>query len=253
MKSDGNGKEGNWQIYWGIALIFLSAVCYFCHYLLFKDVHHIFIYLVGDIAFVFLEVLLVSLVIHQILEQREKQARLNKLNVVIGVFFSEIGNLLIQRISELDLNQNDGRDKLQIRLDWSSTDFKNARQWLETHDFKTSLDGSQCQQLCELLLSKRSLLLALMENPNLLEHESFTDMLRAVFHLTEELEVRPSLDKLPPTDYKHLTGDIKRVYSLLLPQWIDYMAHLQKEYPYLFSLAVRTNPFNIDTSPVVKQ
>jgi hypothetical protein len=29
------------------------------------------------------------------------------------------------------------------------------------------------------------------------------------------------------------------------------MKHLKEDYPYLFSLAVRTNPFNPDASPVI--
>jgi len=35
-------------------------------------------------------------------------------------------------------------------------------------------------------------------------------------------------------------------------QWLAYMKHLKKEYPYLFSLAVRTNPFDPDVSVAVK-
>lgn len=57
--------------------------------LFFRDPHHIFLYLIGDIAFVFIEVLLVTLIIHQLLSRREKQAMLKKLNMVIGAFFSE--------------------------------------------------------------------------------------------------------------------------------------------------------------------
>jgi hypothetical protein len=38
--------------------------------------------------------------------------------------------------------------------------------------------------------------------------------------------------------------DIRRAYHLLLREWLGYMAHLHADYPYLFSLAVRTNPFN---------
>ena len=60
----------------------------------FRDTHHIFIYLIGDIAFVFLEVLLVTLILHQLLRYREKKAMLNKLNMVIGAFFSEVGGEL---------------------------------------------------------------------------------------------------------------------------------------------------------------
>jgi len=33
--------------------------------MIFTDAHHIFIYLVGDIAFVFIKVLLVTMIIHQ--------------------------------------------------------------------------------------------------------------------------------------------------------------------------------------------
>ncbi len=46
-------KVLNWQILAGLALIILSVAVYFVHYLIFKDLHHIFIYLIGDIAFVF--------------------------------------------------------------------------------------------------------------------------------------------------------------------------------------------------------
>ena len=101
-------------------------------------------------------------------------------------------------------------------------------------------------------MKKRDFLLRLLENPTLLEHEAFTDLLRAVFHLTEELQSRQSGIELPPNDYMHLAGDIKRVYSLLVQQWLDYMKYLKVNYPYLFSLAMRTNPFDQEASPVVQ-
>jgi hypothetical protein len=91
-----------------------------------------------------------------------------------------------------------------------------------------------------------------LENPVLLEHESFTELLRAVFHLTEELAVREDLQKLPHTDYAHLAGDITRSYVLLVHEWLDYMKHLKDNYPYLFSLAMRTNPFDQNASVIVK-
>ncbi|MFY9799780.1 MAG: two pore domain potassium channel family protein, partial [Methanoregula sp.] len=31
-----------------------------------------------------------------------------------------------------------------------------------------------------------------------------------------------------------------------------YMQHLKKKYPYLFSLAMRTNPFDVHASAIVK-
>ena len=67
-------KHKKWQAVLGIALVFSSTALYFIHYLLFHDAHHILIYLVGDIAFVPIEVLLVTLIIHKLLEEREKKA-----------------------------------------------------------------------------------------------------------------------------------------------------------------------------------
>ena len=90
-------KRFSWQIVLGLSLIVLSIVFYLIHYVIFRDPHHIFIYMIGDIAFVFVEVLLVTLIIHRLLDEREKRARLEKLNMVIGTFFSEVGTRLVVR------------------------------------------------------------------------------------------------------------------------------------------------------------
>jgi hypothetical protein len=115
---------------------------------------------------------------------------------------------------------------------------------LKAHDYTTDSKRGDLVGLKNFLLEKRQFLLNLLENPNLLEHESFTNLLWAVFHLTEELAHRKDLDKLPDKDYEHLAGDIKRAYSSLIIEWLAYMKHLKTAYPYLFSLAVRTNPFD---------
>lgn len=70
--------------------------------------------------------------------------------------------------------------------------------------------------------------------------------MRAVFHLRDELAHRRDLTALTAPDRAHLAGDMKRVYLLLLAQWLPYMEHLKEAYPYLFSLAVRLNPFRTD-------
>ena len=92
----------------------------------------------------------------------------------------------------------------------------------------------------------------LLENPNLLEHERFTDLLWAVFHLTEELIFRGELlEDLPDTDYEHLNIDLRRAYSQLTIEWISYTAHLKESYPFLYSFVARVNPMNPQASPVV--
>src|SRR4030065_1784741 len=102
-KSGGHSsKHFRWQIIFAASLICLSAILYFIHYALYRDAHHIFLYLIGDIAFVPIEVLLVTLVLHHLLSEREKRAKLEKLNMIVGAFFSEIGTKLLTLFSDFD-------------------------------------------------------------------------------------------------------------------------------------------------------
>ena len=246
-------RRWNWQIALGVSLLVCSAFFYFLHYLIFRDPHHIFIYLVGDVAFVFIEVLLVTLIIHRVLETREKRARLEKLNMVIGAFFSEVGTELLKILSKLDPKMEAERSELTVGESWTEQDFARVARRLSDFDYEVDLAMVDWRGLREFLVGKRDFLLRLLENPNLLEHEVFTSLLQAVFHLAEELGARGRLDGLPATDYRHLAGDIRRVYTQLVQQWLAYMKYLKGSYPYLFSLALRTHPFDKSASPVVRE
>ena len=244
-------KKLKWQLILGVILISLSGLLYIFHYVLFKDIHHIFIYLVGDIAFVPIEVFLVTIVVHRMLSDREKKALLTKLNMVIGAFFSEVGTRLLTYLSDYDANRNILIEHLSEIKIWTDRDFKYTYKKFKSYQPDIKINPENLENLKNYLIKKREFLLRLLENPNLLEHESFTNLLWAVFHLTEELENRKSCKKLPDTDYEHLIGDTKRAYGILIIEWIAYMNHLRNNYPYLFSLAVRTNPFDLKASPTV--
>lgn len=234
----------NWQFWLALGLIIASAIVYFIHFLIFRDPHHIFIYLIGDVAFVFFEVLMVTLVIHRLIEMRERRSLLKKLNMVIGAFFSEVGTELLRIFLTFDKTPQELRDKLILDKKWTQSKFNNALAQLEGHDFSVDCQRGDIGRLKEFVFEKQDFLLRLLENPNLLEHESVTDMLWAITHLSEELGHRKSFEGLPTTDYKHLAGDMERAYQRLVREWLYYMRHLQDKYPYLFSLALRTNPFD---------
>lgn len=241
-----------WYKIFGLSLVVISATIYFIHYLIFGDVHHIFIYLLGDIAFVPIEVLLVTLVLHQLITYMEKRNILEKLNMVIGIFFSEFGTKLLSYFSDFDPNLDAVRNELVVTNDWVDEDFLDTKKRLKNDDYSVNIQDIDLEKLRTLLSDNRNLLVQLLENPTLLEHESFTKLLRAVFHLLEELVARDDLSNLPDTDLDHLRGDIGRAYGLLVVEWLDYMQHLKDNYPYLFSLSMRLNPFDRSASPVVK-
>lgn len=245
-------KHIKWQITLGLSLVALSVCIYFIQIEIFRTPRDTFFYLFQDLAFVPISVLTVTLIIDQLLRVREKRALLKKMNMVIGAFFSEVGTTLLKSFANFDLHYDKIRRNLVITSDWSEQDFSIVRKRLREYDYNVNSEKGDLEGLKNFLAGKRDFLLRLLENPNLLEHESFTDVLWAVFHLTEELASRADVRGLPGTDYNHLSGDIKRAYISLISEWVTYMKHLKVDYPYLFSLAVRTNPFNPDASPEVR-
>lgn len=246
-------KKVSWKVYMGLLLIMMSVSFYLLEYFLFGDVHHILVFLIEDIAFLFIEVLLVTLIIHKVLDNREKKERMEKLNMVIGTFYSEIGTELLNIIANMDVKIRNSQSKFKITDSSSKEEFQKMSKVLKAHKSEFNHKEIDWEKLKSLLENKKEFLLRLLENNNLLEHESFTDLLWAVFHLAEELKYRDTFIDLPEEDYKHLTGDMNRVYGELKNQWINYIDHLRTSYPYLFSLACRTNPFDLNSSPIVKK
>lgn len=233
----------NWMILFAVFLAALSFVLFSIHYLLFHDLHHILLYTIHDIAFLPVEVLLVTVVLHQMLERRSMRSKFEKLNMVIGLFFSETGTPLLHAFSARD-SEREELSRLFISVQtWNHVMFVKQGKMIRKFRYHVQAGACDLVGIRDILVSKEDFLVRMLENPVLLEHEAFTDVLRAVFHLTEELKHRGDCTNLPESDMNHLTGDIRRAYSAMTASWLSYLEHLQSNYPYLFSLAIRTNPF----------
>jgi len=121
---------------------------------------------------------------------QERRNQLEKLNMAIGTYFSEVGTPLLKAFSSSDPNVHRIRDAL-IQL-WE------------------------------------------------------------VFHLADEFEYRNDLALLSQSNYQPCARH-ERAYRALIVEWLKYMDHLKKRYPYPFSLALRTNPFDETASPIVTE
>ena len=184
---------------------------------------------------------------------KEERTKREKRNMIRGLFFSDVGLDLLGRVVRADGGSDQLFGKLSVDASWTPQRFRQAEKLLEAHPFSLEADRLDLESMRLLLREKSDLLLRLLENPSIGEHEAFSDTLRAIYHLRDELLSRPQdLAALPASDIKHLAGDATRVYGLLSRQWLAYARYLKDAYPYLFYLAVRTNPFNPEASVVVE-
>lgn len=234
-----------------ILLLLISLLFYGIDILVFGDAPDIAAGFLGNIAFLPIYVLFVTLVIERVIRERERQVIRQKLNMVIGLFFSEVGADLIRNLAGFHRDPHELAEHLQVTDHWGNREFKEATDFLERYRIDVDSRAGDLACMRDYLIEKKGVLLGLLENPNLLEHDEFTDLLWAVSHLSQELELRKTLAGLPDNDLNHLSGDIQRAYTHLLREWLFYMKHLKSDYPYLYSLAVRMNPMNPDAGPEV--
>lgn len=246
-------KQIRWYLLLTSLLIFFSCISYLTQIYIFGRVGDTFFYMLQDLSFVPVQVLLVTLIIDKLLQRKEKQSLIKKLNMVIGVFFNEMGNELIEIISSFTKDVDQWSKELQISARWTDKDFISLIKRFRSISYSFHVESKYLIRLKSFLLQKRDFLMKLLENPNLLEHDSFTDLLLAVSHVTDELLHRQTFENLPQSDFEHLQGDIHRAFTQLITEWLTYMNHLKRDYPYLYSIAVRTNPLNPDAHITVTE
>lgn len=236
-------RKIKWQYPFALGLLLLSTLLYGIHYSIFRDSHNIFFYLLHNIAFIPIQAILVGLVLDKILEKKEKEKVMNKLSMIIGVFFSEVGIEFVKKVSEYDLSLAKYKDDFIIKENYTEKDLRGVKTCLLKYKGNLAMDGKSILCVGNALKNKRDFLIKLIENPVLLEHENFTELLMALFHLVEEMNYRSDLELLTQQDIEHLTNDIKRAYNIIINEWIEYLIYLKNNYPYLYVSAVTINPF----------
>lgn len=178
----------------------------------------------------------ITLVVHQLLSRHERMVIVRKMNMLVGTFFSDIGHDLLEQFNSVHQLKLEEKQRFKIDKEWTNQDFDRAIQSMMNIETQLQITSEEIERLHLYLHPKRQFLLMLLGNPSLLEHEPFSDMLWAIFHLLEELDHRDDFHNLSKSDLDHLAGDSVRVYSKLVMERIRYMKSLKQDHSYLFSL-----------------
>lgn len=250
-------KRLSWKVKFSIVMVLLIIIIYGSNYLVLGDAEHIISYVWTHLGFIPVDILLVAFLLDEIIEKKEKEAMLEKLDMLMSTFFSEVGNDLISQLSSVN-KYTANTENLKLIKNWDDKDYdaKLAELKSTSIDFQADVPEEEREEFLEnlrvFLASKREFIINLMTNPNLLEKEEFTGLITAILHLDEELEHRKDLALVQDADFGHLNGDMQRVYGKLVYEWVYYLKYLNKHYPYMIALIVRTNPFDADADVYVK-
>ena len=82
-----------WQVQIAVVLIVAAVVVYALRWILFssENLHQEMLrYLVDDVAFLFIQVLLVSILVDGLMQRRQRETMLDKLNMIVGAFFTRV-------------------------------------------------------------------------------------------------------------------------------------------------------------------
>lgn len=218
-------------------LVFLSLAMFLIHYLIFGQLENTIYYSLMSLCFIPINILSVTLVFEKLVERRARLERLSKLNMLVGLFFSDMGFTLLKLIVSAD-------DKIQsLGLDFN--DLKSCVNKLKCYDHQIVFEKINYPELKELVIGGKDILSSLISNESILEHETFANLLMSLMHLRDEI-IFIKYTELTLDDCAHLKGDLIRVYENLSFQWINYLSHLRQFYPYQYSGAIKFNPFTLN-------
>ena len=247
-----------WKIKFSIIMVIAIIVIYGSNILILKDPEHVISYIWTHLGFIPVDILIVAFVLDEIISKKEKEAMMEKLDMIMSTFFSELGNDLISQLSSANEYKAD-TSYLETIKTWTDKDYENKLKEIKNTNiaFKANIASEDREEyltnIRNLLINKREFIIGLINNPNLLEKEEFSGLLNAILHLDEELEHRPDLSNITDIDFNHLNGDMQRIYNKLIHEWIYYLRYLNKHYPYMIALIIRTNPFDETADVHVKE
>lgn len=204
-----------------VLLLCTSGVLYLLHYLIFRDLHHIGIFFLHDLAGMPLEVLLVTLFFDRIIEKAHEEESQSKLSIIETLFFNESGGNMLRYLSAFDPDYPRLADILQVKMDWRSSDYQSAKIRLKDYPFHLDVQRVDYFSLHYHLDERHNYYRNILENPALTQSNEFTELVMKIYLMWEELDCRTDLYNLDLHE-KHYLGELlTEIYQELVEYWLD--------------------------------
>lgn len=88
--------------------------------------------------------------------KRESRQHQKKINMVIGVFFSEVGTQLLSFFCDCDKDIDEIRNDLIVKDNWNEIRFKQIHEIITGHNFNMDVTSEDLVDIRQFLMGKRA-------------------------------------------------------------------------------------------------
>ncbi len=226
-----------------VVLVICSLITYALHYLIFRDFHHIAIFFVHDLAFLPLEVILVSLGLDRLIESTHENEVKSKMSIIETLFFNESGSHILRYLIRFDPNAERLSAMLDLNMEWRSSQYAAAERQLKLYPFELDTEKLDFYGIHYHLNERMDFYRNILENPAMTQSNQFTEMVMNIYLLGEELEDRTDLYDLSAEDRRFLGDLVRQIYRELTEYWLDNAYNHSLHNKHRLHRLVATNPF----------
>ncbi|MCR5666902.1 MAG: hypothetical protein K6G01_08735 [Eubacterium sp.] len=215
-----------------VVILLAVAVCiYLLQMFLFKEPRTTFFYLLQDLAFIPISIAVTTIVVGEVIGQRDKRESERKTRMLTSTFFTAMGMDLTESMKHMVVVDQELEDVVENRC---TMNLEQRLAFIE-HKHVAMQAKKECfDEVKKLICGWETELLVISSNPLLLEHEDFSRLLFAIFHLIDEFRIRGDYDLLTQEDLRHYNEDFETTYKLLLKNMITNVRYQKQTYPNLY-------------------
>lgn len=222
--------------------LLISTIIYFFHYIIFGDLRQTLSGIILSLGYVPIGIIYQELIVDKILDKKQKLNSIEKINVIIGAFYNEVGNSLINILSKGDKKIDIVREEINVNSNWSNEKFQNLIELLKVNTCEIDINKIDIRKIVKLLNHKDTLIINLMINQNIKEYKGFIQLLIVLIYLRDQLQFVTSMESVDDFKYKTIKEEVCKSYNILLIQWVLYIKEL-KDIDYdLFLKVINNSP-----------
>ena len=114
----------SWKVKFAVVMLIIAALFFASRIVVSGDPEEVISYLWKQIGFIPINIIIVAFLIDSIMSKKEHEAILEKIDMIMGTFFTKMGNDLIYVISQKNEYKHDTKDFESLR-DWDDKDYKH--------------------------------------------------------------------------------------------------------------------------------